>query len=82
MIYYIQKEREVNKMTIVKNEMVELTCGEYATIKKCIKLMKTVEKGATDPILKDEADQVTVALEKFHNHFITFPTEEEEDEKG
>ena len=56
-------------MTIVKHETIELTREEFTVINKCIKLMTTAKKGAEDPILKEEAHKIIVALEAFRRNF-------------
>lgn len=66
-------------MTIVKHETVELTREEFTVIKKCIKLMMTVKNGAADPILKNEAHQIALALEEFRSDFTVHIAKEEEE---
>ena len=56
-------------MTIVKHETVELTREEFTTIKKCIKLMMTIKKGAEDPVLAHEAHTIALSLEQFRTKF-------------
>lgn len=68
-------------MTIVKHETIELTREEFTVINKCIKLMVTAKKGAGDPILKEEAHQIILALEKFRRNF-TVSTETTPQEKA
>lgn len=67
-------------MTIVKHETVELTREERNRIKKCINLLRSAMNGASDPILKDEARTIALALENFRDNFTTLAYVEDEEE--
>ena len=56
-------------MTILKSEHALLTREEFTTIKKCIKLMMTIKKGAADPVLTHEAHTIALSLEQFRSKF-------------
>ena len=56
-------------MTILKSEHALLTREEFTTIKKCIKLMMTIKKGAEDPVLAHEAHTIALTLEQFRTKF-------------
>lgn len=68
-------------MTIVKHETVELTREERNRIKKCINLLRSAMNGASDPILREEARTIALALEHFRDNFTKRADVEEEEEE-
>jgi len=56
-------------MTILKSKHALLTREEFSTIKRLIKMMMTIKRGAEDPVLAHEAHTIALALEKFRTDF-------------